>query len=385
MTRPPLHVCIATGQNLPNLIAALQFGATRVVILETPEMRESAGWLQDALGGRGIACTRVPLDDATPQTLEAGAESIAETLDGQAVLLNVTGGTKLMALALSERLRLLDTGPDAALHMLYVETAKDRIDWLKPQAAMEPMEDVLALRDILLAYGYRIRSDASRGPWHDAADDRQGLTLRLGDKADKLAGFFGALNERAQRALRGGTFEPAQRLAWTPHGLEAETLGLADGLGLLAWDKGAGIVFASVAAAEYFAGGWLEEYAMLKLKRHFDAGHWAAGLVAETVRDKTENEFDALAAHRNRLLMIECKTARLGRDRNKDSDYLYKLAQLARRVGGILARPLFLSARDLDEAMRARARENGVDVLAAAEVRHLVDYVRRWKNPEAAR
>ncbi len=384
MTPPSLHVCIATGQNLPNLIAALQLEARRVLILETPEMRESAAWLRNALSGRGIACERVPLDDTTPQTLEAGAEAIAERLDGQAVVLNVTGGTKLMALALTERLRLLDTGAANALHVLYVETAKDRLDWLKPGAAMEPMRDVLTLPDILVAYGYRIKSDASRGPWHDIAAGREGLTQRLGDKADKLAGFFGAINDRARRALAGEQFEPAQRLPWTPHGLEAETLDLAEHLGIVTRDKGPGIAFADVAAAEYFGGRWLEEYAMLKLRRTFDDAHWAAGLVAETARDKTENEFDALAVHRNRLLMIECKTARLGRDRDKDSDYLYKLAQLARRVGGILARPLFLSAREIDDEMRLRARENGVDVLAASEIRHLPDYLRKWRDPKAA-
>ena len=40
--KPIVHICIATGQNLANLIPALQLNASKVVILETPDMRDSA-------------------------------------------------------------------------------------------------------------------------------------------------------------------------------------------------------------------------------------------------------------------------------------------------------------------------------------------------------
>ena len=40
--KPIVHICIATGHNLANLIPALQLNASKVVILETPDMRDSA-------------------------------------------------------------------------------------------------------------------------------------------------------------------------------------------------------------------------------------------------------------------------------------------------------------------------------------------------------
>lgn len=49
MERPYLHVCIATGQNLANLIPALQLRAGKVVILETAAMHNSARNLEAAL------------------------------------------------------------------------------------------------------------------------------------------------------------------------------------------------------------------------------------------------------------------------------------------------------------------------------------------------
>lgn len=90
--------------------------------------------------------------------------------------------------------------------------------------------------------------------------------------------------------------------------------------------------------------GWLEEYAALKL-RGLKPGDWDANIAVESVRGKIENEFDAFAVNRNRLLVIECKTARFGRDAARDADYIYKFAQLSRRVGGVMSRSLLLSAR----------------------------------------
>ena len=45
-----------------------------------------------------------------------------------------------------------------------------------------------------------------------------------------------------------------------------------------------------------------------------------------------------------------------------------------------MARGLYVSARQVSEADRNRAREYGVDVLAAEELAHLSDYLRQWKS-----
>jgi len=109
MNRPTFHVCIATGQNLANLIPALQLGARRVAILETPAMKTSAQNLKTALVAHGIEVERHPFDDSTPERILASADEIATTLGERALVFNVTGGHKLMTLALSEKMRLLST------------------------------------------------------------------------------------------------------------------------------------------------------------------------------------------------------------------------------------------------------------------------------------
>jgi len=381
--RPTTHVCVATGQNLANLIPVLQLGAQDVVILETAEMRQSAGNLARALEHHGIAAQRMPLDDASPLSLRAAAERIAQELDPLAVVLNATGGTKLMVLALVEHLRLLDTTNEARLHILYVETQKDRLDWLAPQAMTEPLDDVLDLRDIAAVQGYRLKRVASEDPqWQCDATERQRLTRRLGDNADSLAGFFGILNRLADAALseneRDGRFVARQEFPYSPGNSYAAILRTAQDLGLLHWDRRREVVFSGKEAARYFRGGWLEEYAWLKL-RGAKPRDFAVGVEIEWLSNRTRNELDVLAVSKNRLLVVECKTSRLGRDEGRDAQVVYKLDHLAGRIGGLMTRRLLLTARPLSDETMRRAQDSRIDVLAAAEVGRLSSYLRDWK------
>jgi len=377
--RPDLHLCIATGQNLANLIPAVQLGAKEVVILETEAMRASAENLKAALKSRGIVVKRLPFDDSSPKYIVASAQQAALELGVNPLVFNATGGHKLMTLALTEELHALASDN---LHLLYCETRYDRIDWLRPTTETQPMEDVLRLEDILLVQGYRIQTRGERDiQWCVDADQRGSLTRAMGDGADKLAKFFGALNRLADQALNepDGPFRPRQGFAFAPGGRNADLLRDAENLGLLHWDGDSEIVFAHSEAARYFRGGWLEEYVWLKL-RSLKPDDSAINLRIETVGEKTENELDAAIVHRNRLLIVECKAKRFGRDPGKDSDHIYKLAQLARQVGGIMSLGLLLSARPVSDELRGRARDNQVDVIAADEIKNLVAYLRRWMS-----
>lgn len=379
---PPLHLCIATGQNLANLIPVLQCGAREVWILQTPAMRASAGHLADALKAHDIVVRRLDFADEAVTALHARAEAIAEQLDGQAVTINLTGGTKLMTLALVQTLAgHLATGAQTQQpHLVYTDTVHRRLDWLAPAARSEPLQGVLRINDVLLAQGYR-RQGGSGGAeaahWQRAAQERRSLTRLLGDEARTLERFFGTLNRVARDALNepAGPWSPHQELEFTPGGKAAEVLRAAVAAGLLDWDGGTGLVLRDPDAAQYLGGGWVEEYAGLKISgaRPTD---WAPRMLIEHVDSRACNELDAVLVHANRLLLVECKAARPAD--NKVSDWIYKASQLARSVGGQLAQPLLLSARRLTDEHRQRAREYGVEVLDGAALSGLSDYLRRW-------
>lgn len=375
MSRPTRHLCIATGQNLANLIPSLQLGATEVLILETPAMREAATNLKRALEARGVGCKRIAFDDATPETIRASAEAIAMELGTEPLLFNVTGGHKLMTLALAENLEALADD----LHLVYAETRHDRLDWLKPSPGIEPMTNALGIDDILRAQGYRRTADSNQDAfWQADADARASLTRKMGDDAERYERFFGTLNRLADYALADeDRFDPRQEFEYAPGGRNAELLREASRLGLVQWDDDTLITFTSREAAAYFRGGWLEEYVWYKL-RGLRPHDWAVNLKTQSYATQVENEFDAVVAHRNRLLVIECKTAGFGRNEARDVGYIYKLAQLSDQIGGSMSQKLLLSARPINADVRQRARDYRVNILAAAEIRQVVDYLRRW-------
>jgi len=376
MNRPSRHLCIATGQNLANLIPALQLSASEVFILETPAMRDAAVNLKRALEARDIAVRRMPFDDTSPETIKASAEGVAMELGVEPLVFNATGGHKLMTLALAENLEELADD----LHLVYAETRRDRLDWLKPLPSIDPMRDVLGIDDILCAQGYRRTSDGNQdGFWQADADSRASLTRKMGDEAERYDKFFGTLNRLADFALNedGDRFQPRQSLDYAPGGRNAELLDDARRLGLIQWNNDTDIVFASREAAAYFRGGWLEEYVWYKL-RGIRPHDWAVNLKTQSYAAQVENECDAAVVHRNRLLVIECKTSGFGKNEMRDVGYIYKLAQLADQIGGTMSQKLLLSARPIHDDIRQRAKEYRVDILAAHEVRRFVEYIKCW-------
>ena len=203
----------------------------------------------------------------------------------------------------------------------------------------------------------------------------------MGDDAERYAHAFGTLNWLADQALNedGSAFTPQQVLKFAPRAEERELPSEGKRLDLLDWDNAGEVVFRTRDAAQYFRGGWLEEFVWLKL-HGIKPRDWEVNVRTRSVAQDVENDFDALLVHRNRLLVIECKTSGFGRNEVKDVSHVYKLAQLADKVGGSMSRKLLLSARPIHADIRQRASEYGVDILAAEEVKKLVDYLRTWMN-----
>ncbi len=373
--RPPVHVCIATGQNAANLIPLEQYDAREVWILQTPAMRANAANLAQALKKEGRQIERIDFDDSSPRQMEISAEAIAQRLDGRQVVLHATGGTKLMVLALRDGLRLVEAG-SGTLEILYAETSKQQIDWLGHAPRTDAMADVLDLRLMLLVQGYRIEGDSRHAAAQQRAATRAAVTREMGENAGRYRGSLSALAGRARRAADGGQERDlVQCFEYPPGGPLGQLLEKAHQQGLVEWDGGETIQFANQGVAEYFAGGWIEEFVLLKLTGGLvRPGHFSSNLRVLSVDKNVPNEIDAVVIHRNRALLIECKSGK----QKRAQDALYKLAQLRQQLGGSVASALYLSAQRVDEQVLQRAAEYRIDVLCADEVAKFVPWLKAW-------
>ncbi len=371
-----IHLCIATGQNAANLIPVKQLKAAEVWILETPAMKavHSGADLKTALARYVKQIRQVDFDDATPLAIKASALRLADrSLDGRDVIFHVTGGTKLMVLAIHDQLKLLNSG-SGRFRVLYADTQHQMLDWLDDTPAQVAMQDVLTLQDLLLVRGYRTTNDTRHAQAQQRATGRAKVTSEMGDKAGLHGGFFSALATVANRAADGGRLR--QTFDFTPGGQHAKLLALAARNGLIEWTTGdPSLAFADVQVAKYFAGDWPEEYVFLKMTGMFPPGQFALNAKVIQARTKTENEIDAMVVHKNRALIVECKTSR----QIKAQDAIYKLSQIVRQVGGLMAKGLYVSAQQVKEPDRRRAEEYGVDVLAGDELPSIKKYLHDWR------
>lgn len=371
-----IHLCIATGQNAANFIPLKQLDAEEVWVLETPGMKKdhSAKSLKMAIEA-SMKGTRVqvrPFDDSSPQAMQAAAFALADKeLDGRDVVFHVTGGTKLMVLAIHQQLANLASG-SGTYRLIYADTQNQTLDWLDTPPQQMPMQDVLTLESSLLLRGYRTTNDTRPAQAQQRAAPRASVTRFMGENATTLKGFFGALNYHGREAAKGAL---TQEFNYLPGGQGGKLLTLAEREGLLTADKRANAVtFTNTEAAEYFSGGWVEEYVFLKFTGVFKPEQYATNAKIIHAQTKTENEIDAILVRNNRCLVVECKAKK----QDDAQAAIYKLGQIVRQVGGLMARGLYVSARSVSDTDRNRAREYGIDVLAADELANVNKYLRDW-------
>jgi hypothetical protein len=241
----------------------------------------------------------------------------------------------------------------------------------------------------LAAQGFRYRGAVSDDPvWRAAMNARKSVCKLLGKQIQDphLQSFIGVMNRLVNQALEQipGTYEerlvaPRQAFDTRPFGVWAKALAELAKVGLIEWREGGlELSFTRVESARFIRGGWLEEYAWHTL---MDAGVHdtrlgVEGLWAET--KQTTNEFDVLACHFNQLLVIECKTPRIGP--SNENDIAYKLDSLSQDVRGLFGETWLLSARQPSDVLIERARQARFRLIGPDELADLREIVIDWRS-----
>lgn len=384
-----IEIALVSEQTLANLLPALHAPRPdRVILVASAEMAQRGLHVrqQRLLQSFGIAAEVVTgAPDADMTAIHAFAGDLLARLRREQpsarLVLNATGGNKLMMLGFVEAFR-------GRARIVYADTQHQRIETVAVGGVAEPpqpMSDVLDVPGYLLAQGFEFESARSdRDDALLALARRKSAALHLGRCALHLRSFIGRLNILAANALdkRGENLvAAAQRFERLASRDWREALSQLNGCGVLKWFGAEGIEFADADSARFCGGGWLEEYAWHSVidAGPFDArwgaqGHWEGG---------ARNEFDILAVHRNRLLFIECKTTNFGASAERDDQRLYKIESLGRNARGLFGATWFVSAREPTEPMRIRARDYRVRIVGPDELPRLHELVMDWMGVRA--
>lgn len=412
---PQLHVTLVTGRPEANLIPLLQLKPERICLVASERMMDAAKRLHTLLREQMPAATDIQikqgLPDTDPQAISEFAFDLADELstgkpedDAQAITYDLTGGTKLMAVLFQEAMR------SCGAEMIYTNSDTGYIYHmgaeLKPDSfRSEAIEPVLDASLYLHANGKKLlRSASDDSAWQEQAHSRKALTKYLGRHAVELHGLISQLNylilmsqDDKPPVIIEGNRQTGSRLneqGWQqnltsiPGSDWKKALTLMDEAGVVDWSpsKARELCFRTLKGAQYLSGGWLEEYAWHCAR---DAGlvdvHCSAEVLDETGRKSdVRNEFDCLAVHQNRMLIIECKTAKM-KVEERDQQVLHKLNSLTEQSAGLYGTRVLLTSGSFGsdkhrDTNLKRAQSMQVKVAEGVDLKQLPERIKHWMS-----
>ena len=372
------HICLVSEQTLPNYLGAIVPEAfpKKVHLVVTSRMKERADILQKALETRGYGVEQYALAEPLPDAVMAVLDSIYEKT-GTDVAVNVTGGTKVMALTAVEWAGIQDEPP----FLFYVDTDSRQLLQIGGQMGKCEMETALKLKELLKAGAgadITIQNSASLG-----GKERETLErlIQVFLKNKTALELFNKCSKEAERSL----------YADMPYGDIPEflqALDIAQEAGKLHVSSGK-IAYKSEEARFWCNGGWLEEFVkarLFKLKSLGLLDDWANNV--EVFKEqkggskgrgtpKPQNELDAAFTAGNRFFAIECKTANLAKT-GGFSTASYKLDSLRKSLGGALSRGMIVSVLEPRDVDIQRCKDLHIELLYGADVLKLEDKLKSW-------
>ena len=380
-----IHVCLVSQQATPNLapILASEFRPDEVILIVSQQMEPQADALGGVLKKYGVACSKVMIADPYDiKNMTAQFLDLVQSREYESIGLNVTGGTKPMAIAAQSAFGT------AGKPVFYVHPDTNAIQFLSTDYPTMTLSSAMKMDDYLAAHGYGVVGNVQRHTQGSAALTQLTATLAL--DVVRFGAAIGSLNFLANQAEKND-----ERRGRDVHrtclevDVDSTTLQNHDWLKLIDLFAGAGVLtltgstlrFTNADARFYANGGWLEDHVFgvvqtlkaekvqdvalnLRVKNSFGAGH-------------AENEIDVAILAKNRLHLIECKTRNLVREGAHGTEALYKLDSLA-ALGGLNTRCMLVSYRELGPADKLRAKDMRVKTVEPHQLRDLKNQLQTW-------
>lgn len=297
-------------------------------------------------------------------------------------IFNVTGGTKLISLALDRAAILLGSSRAECFY----QSRDHKVIWYQRQGnkISYPINSNLNLQQRVLSRGYQISQQQSIT---DISIEQlryaQILIEIMRNDFQKGRSFCSFINKLA--SMSDDQESPSVCL----DSMQNEQV---EGLSILAqiteqhfftFDANSKTIsFNSADAREYMKGGWLEVYAGYECFKALISLDPQAELAinVEVKKKNTPNEMDVMFIHHAHLYCIECKTAKTMANENA-KDVLYKLSAL-HDVGGINQKRAIVSLYSLKDYNLARAENSDIRIFQERELLNLQELITQWIQPE---
>lgn len=383
-----VHICLVSRQLQPNVIPWIELQPDRVLLLVSKEFNAEAEQLKKIAHDLQIkaAIYRHPIPAADYRILrEYFLELATELAPDAAFCINLTGGTKLMALAAAEVLA------GEGYQFIYTDTQNRQIEYLnlnRDTAALDPhlFNESMKITELMACGMARvINTGTSDDKRRQQLIEREDFTEQFTRVALKNRKAVGTLNWKIGdsvlssdgRTLKSTTLHLDSELE---HAF-SKVLNVANSQNLIQFDAGSAILhFRTVEEARWLNGVWLEEYVWLQLRaaglKQYDTSVELQWLLPENSSKAPANELDVIAAFDNKLWIIECKSGKL-RSAEKQAVF-HKLSQLSSQLAGPFGGAILASLHAPDANIASRATHSNVEIIHGQELLQLKSKFTEW-------
>lgn len=343
--------CLVSRQAMANVLPVLMFNPQNVLLLATPEEKICANNLEKLFASKNINVMRK--DELDAYDYIGFKDFVKQRLEksDQDTVLNVTGGTKLMALAAYEAFAEKDK------KIIYCDTEHQNIITLFPQFNSSKLLADLTIEDYLLSYGYTIEVTKK------IDNEIKYFELFSFIESNVLMNSFIEMYTKVRESLANETNIHKPKFTITSNDNYFQFQKNFDNY-LIQFGKQKKISI-KVEASEFKSGDWLEFYVYYLLKQKNNLNP----IIGVKIKNQegVENEIDVMVLKDYRLNIYSCKTGK------KDSQFdLYQLETLRLITSGTFGKGIFVTANKHSDKFLNRARELSIGVVQICNKTELV-------------
>jgi len=309
-------VSIISDQTIPNIqfIKEKQAETTEYLFVTTVgmEKKEMLTYLLKAHPIDAALVKKIVVDEFSYQDIENELQKVVS--DENRYVVNLTGGTKIMSLAVNDFFKNYNA------ELFYLTGRNNNYLKIFPGKTRPTLtlKSTINLDEYLMAYGFDVQS--------------KGKLTKERAVSNVIFDYF--LNK-----IEASDFVVLNELRINHRDKNLNDLDLVDGLKeLLAKMQFVPETIGKLSKSEtkYLTGDWFEEYMYYYLKEKFDIKDFNIGTGWFIKKDESTNEFDIILIKNNSLFIYECKTS-IFKDseerQNIISETIYKSDSLKNKLG----------------------------------------------------
>ena len=377
MQKYDIHVCLVSDQAAPNLLPILdsEFKPQKAVFVVSTkdEIKEKANSLKLAFKQNDIDVDILELSDEFDfQSMETELFDLLSSYENENIALNVTGGTKLMAIAAQNVF-------SGVKPIFYINTNKEEIIFISKEndkhIPVQKLNTKTLINIYLSSYGVSVLKNKDDFNFYKLAVFTERFVRRQEDYKDIISKLnllaFNASNSKLETNFTNYSND-----------LKLILEDLADeGLVRLNGDI---VDFKNEQTRSFLNGNWLEYFTYKQANGIADVidADWNVEVVNskyEKNKIGVNNELDVIFMAKNKFHIIECKTINFEIPENKDKlqGYLDKLKSL-KDYGGLLTKVCLVSFYPIPQATKRRAEKDNIEIIDDYRIKNLKERIQNW-------